>query len=132
MLIEDITPVSKYMTAFVVQRGKVKTRVLAPKSLGLKEGDVIRTERCVGVNGVDGWFTITVELGFEHKQVQMRKNIQQVLDVYQLPQEEQFEAWQQINTEQKTYALIQGKDPNKIKDYTPFVLLGLATVMGWK
>lgn len=132
MLIKDIEPISKYFTAFAVMRGKVKTRVLAPKALGLKEGDVIRTERCVGVNGVDGWFTITVELGFDHKQVQQRKNIQQVLDVYQLPQEDQFEAWNQISSEQKAYALIQGKDPDAVRDYTPPVLSGLATVMGWK
>lgn len=132
MLIEDLEPVKQYLTAFAVSRGKQKTRVIAPKALGLKEGDVIRTERCVGVNGFDGWFTITMELGFDHKQVQQRKNIQQVLDVYQLPQEDQFEAWSQISSEQKTYALIQGKDPAAVRDYTPPVLSGLATVMGWK
>ena len=119
------------LTAFKVKQGKIKSRIICPTEMNCKEGDIVYTEKCTGIgNGVVGWVVIEEEIPLDSTEIMSRQNIQIVLNRENMSQADQFRVWDNLMAEAKTWALINGKDPNHVPFLGPYHLRQYASLTG--
>lgn len=119
------------LTAFQVKQNSTKSRIVCPTDMGCKEGDIVYTEKCPGIaNGVVGWVILGKEIPLDCSEVISRQNIQIVLNRENMSQTEQFNVWDGLMAEAKTWALINGQDPNDVPFLGPQHLRQYASLTG--
>lgn len=119
------------LTAFRVKQGRTKSRVVCPTEMGCKEGDIVYTEKCTGIgNGVVGWVKLGEEIPLDSDEVTSRQNIQIILNRENMSQADQFHVWDNLMAEARTWALINGKDPNNVPFLGPYHLRQYASLTG--
>lgn len=132
MKTDDLVQYDGKLTAFIISKGgKAKSRVVCPIAMGCKPGDLVFTSRCSGVsNGMTGWVKLEKEIPLDHKEITSRMNVQIVETKENMSLEEQYRVWDDLRKEAKTWALVQGQDPNSVPFLGDPNLLQYAAIKG--